>query len=54
MRRLVVKALLRWHKVQLALFQETKLKEIDDSVIIEIWVGRMFIGWLQMEVLEEF
>lgn len=43
-RRLVVKALLRRHKVQLALFQETKLKGIDDIVIREIW-GRKNVRW---------
>ena len=47
--KLVVKALLRRHKVQLTLLQETRLKEIDDSVIRETW-GRKNVHWLAADV----
>lgn len=47
---MVVKEMLRRHKLQITLIQESKLKEVTERIMKEIW-GSRFIGWVAVEVV---
>ena len=40
--------MIRRQKVQITLIQETKLKEVNEKIVKEIW-GTGFIGWVAVE-----
>ena len=43
--RMVVKEMIRRQKVQITLIQETKLKEVNEKIVKDIWG----IGWVAVE-----
>lgn len=49
-RRLVVKEVIRSHKIQIAMLQESKLKCTSDRQVKEIWGGRN-IKWVVVDAV---
>lgn len=48
LRKMVVKEMIKWQKVHITLIQETKLREVNEKTVKEIW-GTKFIGWVAVE-----
>lgn len=49
--RLVVKELMRSHRVQIAMVQESKLKEVSDKIVKEIWGRRRLLACINSLML---